>query len=283
MKVALWGAGLLGKPIVLRLSKFYEVIVSNRTYDKVLDLEQKGIKVLNFDESLKFSDLIILVLTDYKAIEETLLKNKNLLFRKNIIQMGTILPDESKYLHQEITNYGGNYIEAPVLGSGREAEGGKLIIMISGLKDVVEKCKDIFGNLGKIYYLGNEIGKASTLKLALNQLIASLTVAFSYSLSLIMKEKIDCNVFMDILRNSALYAPTFDKKLNKMLENDFSNPNFPLKHLLKDVQLIRKVGNKLNLNNVAINSIEKILEKAINLDYSNEDYSALFKVIKNEV
>jgi 3-hydroxyisobutyrate dehydrogenase len=280
MKVSLWGAGLLGKPILIKLSEFYsDLIVSNRTYEKVQDIQKKGIKVLSFEESLKESDTIILVLTDYKAIEENLLKKKELLLNKTIIQMGTILPDESKSLSKEVFYYGGSYIEAPVLGSGREAEKGKLIIMVSGL--VNEDISTLLSYLGKIYYISEEIGKASVLKLSLNQLIASLTSAFSYSLSIILKENIDINTFMDILRNSSLYAPTFDKKLNKMLENDFSNPNFPLKHLLKDVQLIKKVGNNLNLNNEIINSVEKILEKAIDLNYSDEDYSSLFKVIKN--
>lgn len=37
-----------------------------------------------------------------------------------------------------------------------------------------------------------------------------------------------------IVRKSALYAPTFDKKRRRMLESDFSNPNFPTKDLAKD-------------------------------------------------
>lgn len=47
--------------------------------------------------------------------------------------------------------------------------------------------------------------------------------------------------FMAILRDSALYAPTFDKKLQRMLDRDYANPNFPTKHLLKDVRLFADV------------------------------------------
>lgn len=46
---------------------------------------------------------------------------------------------------------------------------------------------------------------------------------------------------MAILRDSALYAPTFDKKLQRMLDRDYANPNFPTKHLLKDVRLFADV------------------------------------------
>ena len=81
----------------------------------------------------------------------------------------------------------------------------------------------IFGT--NIFYVG-KVGKASALKLALNQLIASLTAAFSVSLSYVQKNEIDSELFMDILRKSALYAPTFDKKLANYESQNFDKTNF---------------------------------------------------------
>lgn len=40
---------------------------------------------------------------------------------------------------------------------------------------------------------------------------------------------------MDILRDSALYVPAFDKKLSRMCDRNYNNPNFSTKHLLTDV------------------------------------------------
>ena len=79
----------------------------------------------------------------------------------------------------------------------------------------------------------------------MNQLIAGLTSSFSLSLSLIEKEAVDVDQFMEVVRSSALYAPTFDKKLDRMLERDFSNPNFPSKHLSKDTKLFLDVAKQL--------------------------------------
>lgn len=56
-----------------------------------------------------------------------------------------------------------------------------------------------------------------------------LQVGFSTSLGLLQRNGADIDKFMDILRGSALYAPTFDKKLQRMLDRDYSNPNFPTK------------------------------------------------------
>ena len=56
-----------------------------------------------------------------------------------------------------------------------------------------------------------------------------LQVGFSTSLGLLQRNGADIDKFMDILRGSALYAPTFDKKLQRMLDRDYANPNFPTK------------------------------------------------------
>lgn len=56
-----------------------------------------------------------------------------------------------------------------------------------------------------------------------------LKIGFSTSLGLLERNGVDVTKFMDILRESALYAPTFDKKLQRMLDRDYSKPNFPTK------------------------------------------------------
>ena len=56
------------------------------------------------------------------------------------------------------------------------------------------------------------VGAATAVKLAMNQLIGTLTTAFTMSLGLVQREGISVEAFMDIVRQSALYAPTFDKK-----------------------------------------------------------------------
>jgi 3-hydroxyisobutyrate dehydrogenase len=84
---------------------------------------------------------------------------------------------------------------------------------------------------------------------------------------------------MEILRESALYAPTFDKKLQRMISRNFANPNFPTKHLLKDTNLIIKEAQALGLNVSSLAGVQEILEIAMTQHLGEEDYSALFNVV----
>jgi 3-hydroxyisobutyrate dehydrogenase len=127
-------------------------------------------------------------------------------------------------------------------------------------------------------YIGRT-GQAAAVKLALNQLIAGLTATFSLSLALIEENGIDVDQFMQILRESALYAPTFDKKLDRMRNRNFSDPNFPTKHLAKDTRLFLEVGEQLRLDTSALEGINRLLDKTIAMGLDNTDYSALYAAI----
>jgi len=54
-----------------------------------------------------------------------------------------------------------------------------------------------------------------------------LQVGFSTSLGLLQRNGADIDKFMDILRGSALYAPTFDRNSNGCWTVTMPTPTFP--------------------------------------------------------
>ncbi len=281
-KIGLFGTGLMGYPMAERLFKLgYDVSVYNRTFAKTEGLQKSGIKAYEQPKDLIVnSDYLISILSDFTAIKQTLLSESENLFKgKTLIQMSTISVEESLEVFKKVKENGGRFLEAPVLGSIPQVKEGTLIIMCGGDEKLFEEIKPLLGILGeKVFYAGS-VGKASALKLSLNQLIASLTAAFSTSLGLVREHGVDVNLFMDILRDSALYAPTFDKKLNRMLERNFDNPNFPLKHLLKDVKLILNETEKAGIKNDIVDSVKKIVERGLAMGLDNKDYSSLYNAV----
>lgn len=283
MKIGLLGTGLMGKPLAERLLKAnLPLIVYNRTSSKVTELESKGATITKTSlEAIKEADVLILMLTDAKAIHSLILNPETVshLQNRTVIQMGTISPDESREIEQEVLKNGGNYLEAPVLGSIPEAKAGKLLVMVGGKAEYFEQFKEILQHFGTDPQYIGEVGTASALKLALNQLIATLTSGFALSLALIERQGVDIDKFMGILRESALYAPTFDKKLDRMKNREFSNPNFPTKHLLKDVDLFLRQSEENGLNSASLEGIRQIIQKTMDLGLAESDYSALFSAI----
>ena len=153
--------------------------------------------------------------------------------------------------------------------------------MVGSTPEQFEQWSPILRQLGMPRYVG-EVGSAAALKLALNQLIAALTTAFSLSLGFVQRQNVPIDTFMQVLRQSALYAPTFDKKLQRMIDRDFANPNFPTRHLLKDANLFLQEARNLGLQVDSLAGIQHIIEIACTEGLADADYSALFAAVNPE-
>jgi 3-hydroxyisobutyrate dehydrogenase len=282
-KIAFIGTGLMGKPMIEKLLQAgLKVIAYNRTLSKLEPLKDQGAEIAQTpQEAIASADCVILMLTNATAIGEVLLSeaSKTKLSNRTVIQMGTIAPRESKQIRDAVVENGGEYIEAPVLGSIPQVKTGELLVMVGASAEQFHKWSDLLKHFGKEPMLMGVVGSASAAKLALNQLIASLTSAFALSLGFVQRQGVEVDQFMEILRQSALYAPTFDKKLQPMLEGNFANPNFPAKHLLKDTNLFITEAEAVGLNVSSLEGVRKILEITQQLGLSDEDYSSLFAAI----
>ena len=285
MKVSVLGAGLMGSPFSLRLlGEGHEVTVYNRSSDKLTHLISKGANITtNPFDAIANSKIIIMMLSGYSAITEVLFSTPIDMKDKLFVQMGTISPNESRELFARISQLGAKYIEAPVLGSIPEALSGKLIVMVGGSLDDFNYVVPILDCLGEKPILIGDIGTAAALKLAMNQLIAALTTAFSLSLGFCMRNGVDTEIYMDVVRKSALYAQTYDKKLKKYLERNFDGANFSAKHLNKDVNLFLADAESLGMDCSSLQGIAKITTQAIKQGLGDKDYSAIYEIINPEV
>jgi 3-hydroxyisobutyrate dehydrogenase len=263
------------------LSQDFTVRVFNRSHDKIKDLDESGVIVCDSaDELISLSSTIILMVSDADAINNLLhLDRKNDLHDKTILQMATISPSQSKEIGVAIASHGGYYLEAPVLGSIPEAKTGTLIIMAGGPQDVFEETLPVLQVLGTAPRYIGEAGSAAALKLCMNQLIAALTAGFSLSLGYAIKNGVDTDIFMDTVRESALYAKTYDKKLQKYLDRDFGTANFSTRHLLKDIRLFIEDAKAAGLNTDALEGIERITSMTVENGMDLMDYSSIYQAI----
>ncbi len=283
MKITLLGLGLMGRPIALRLVHCgHDVVAWNRSPEPLERAAEAGLSTeADLARAVEQSEVIILTLSDATAIESVLFDPAlvPLLQGKTLLQMGTIAPNESRAIAKRVSEAGAEYLEAPVLGSIPEARSGQLIVMAAGAEPAYQHCLLMLRCLGKDVELIGSVGQAAAMKLAMNQLIAALTAGFSQSLGLIRAEGVDVDQFMGLLRESALYAPTFDKKLQKFIEHDYSHPNFPLKHLIKDLGLFKQVAEDSGIDAAISDAMLSVFLKGQQAGYGNEDYSSLYEAI----
>ena len=281
MEITLVGSGLLGTAIGERLlARGYRLHVWNRRQERAQALVAAGAQLAASPaEAVAAGELVITVLSDGPITAEVLLNQAGTaLPGRLVLQVATIAPAESRDLAIALQQRSARYLETPVLGSRPEALAGCLQVMVGGDLADLERARPVLMALGgEPRHLG-PVGAALHTKLALNQLIASLTHSFSLALHVVQQAGVEVETFMAILRESALYAPTFDKKLAKELADDYSNPNFPTAHLRKDLQLFLTAAAALQLETQGLRGLAELLERATAAGLDELDYSSLHRL-----
>ncbi len=277
--MTLLGTGLLGAAIGQRLLEMGHTLnVWNRNPARCAALVEAGAQLLNHPaEGLESASAVITVLRDGPVTAEVVCSLGSLRGLP-MIPMGTMGISESLALAEQVQSQGGSYLEAPVLGSRPEALQGNLLVMAGGEQSVFDAQLPLLRQLASEPRLMGPVGTAAAAKLALNQLIASLTHGYSLALRLVEASGLDINRFMEVLRPSALYAPTVDKKLERMMSHHYGDPNFSTSLLRKDLLLFLKEAQWAGVNATALNGLASLLERAEGTDLDNGDYSALHEL-----
>ncbi|HXU46196.1 MAG TPA: NAD(P)-dependent oxidoreductase [Thermoanaerobaculia bacterium] len=281
MRIALLGTGLMGSALAERLLDLgCDLTVWNRTREKALPLAERGARVADSPEqAIAGSEIALSLLRDAAATRSVLEETGfAALAGRTFVQMATIGPSESLALADDVEAAGGEYLEAPVLGSTPHARQGKLMVLLGGTEDQLERWRELFEKMGEPTRIG-PVGHGAAIKLALNQMIPNLIAAFALSLGMVRRLGVDREVFLGILRNSALYAPTYDGKLPKMLARDFTEPTFPAELMLKDVDLVRAECERLGLDATVAGAVREILRRTVASGHAGDDYSALYEII----
>ena len=277
--VAVLGTGLLGEAIAQRcLSQGISVHAWNRSRERVQPLLTLGAKEIgDLSEVSSTCDAIITVLRD-GPVTANVVAELGSLHNTTVIPMGTMGVNESQALATQVLHQNGSYLEAPVLGSKPQAHSGSLLVMAGGDAAVCEQQRDLLKQLSQQPKLVGPVGSGAATKIALNQLIASLTHSFSLSLRLIQHAGVPVETFMEILRPSALYAPTFDKKLERMLGRHYEDPNFSTALLRKDLELFLQETSEAGLQDLGLQGLAELLNKAKGTQLDHQDYCALHEL-----
>ena len=277
--VALLGAGLLGNAIARRfLDQGLSVRVWNRNPDRIAPLLKQGAApITELEGAARGCDAVITVLRD-GPVTSKVVRSLGELNNTTVIPMGTMGVSQSRELAEQVLHQNGHYLEAPVLGSRPQALNGTLLVMAGGDVTAFEQQRDNLRHLCENPILVGPVGSGAATKIALNQLIASLTHSFSLSLRLIQQAGVPVETFMEILRPSALYAPTFDKKLQRMLDGNYGDPNFSTALLRKDLNLFLQETVSAGLQNKGLQGLADLLAAAENTPLDQQDYCALHEL-----
>lgn len=281
--VAMFGFGEVGMAMASRLlAKGYCVNVWNRSPEKLAALKKAGAIVQPAEvDNIKSAELIISSLPDSPSLQEVLFHNDwaHELHGRTVIHFGSLNTSRSQAIMDAFHAHQSDYIEVAALGNRDQVTRGEWQLYVGAEEQEYEKTKQLLSDLsGRVTYIG-PVGDAAAIKLALQQLTASVFCAFSSSISLVKQSGVDVDVFMKFLRQSPVYAPMFDNALAPLMARDYSQSVTPSKHIEKDLKLFLEQADELGLTTHHVESIRELIGFCVARGLAEMDFTSVHDVI----
>jgi 3-hydroxyisobutyrate dehydrogenase len=270
MKIAMLGLGAMGSRMVQNLLRDnYSVVVYNRTAEKAKPwIEQGAIFAATPREAASQADVVISMVTDDAASRSTWLDPETGAIsglRKDAIaiESSTLTVGWTQELAATITKQGANFLDAPVVGSRPQAEAGKLIYLVGGNANVLEKIRPILISAGgaSIYSLG-AVGQGMAMKLAVNALFGIQVAALAEVLSLLRNQGVAQEQALNCLGELPVLSPAAKLAGGLMLTQNHA-PLFPISLVEKDFRYVSQLAQTVNAEVPIATAIGEIFQDAV--------------------
>jgi len=246
-KIGFIGLGLMGSRLTQRLHSWdWNVQAWNRSPEPARAMSQKGIRIAaSVAKLVTDSDVVLSCLANDAAVHSVYCESGGVFSVAKpgaiVLEMSTISPQLSRLLHQEAATHGVRLLDLAISGSTPAVEAGTITLFAGGDRDTFEQCTPIYESIAKQWFLIGGGSSGVQMKLVVNLLLGVEMQAIAEAVSLGEHLQLNRDILLDVLSKTAVIAPAFVGKIQKIKNNDYS-PEFPLRLMSKDMDLVMETA-----------------------------------------
>jgi 3-hydroxyisobutyrate dehydrogenase-like beta-hydroxyacid dehydrogenase len=267
----------MGSRLTQRLhASGWNVQAWNRSPEPARELRRAGVPIAaSLVDLVTDSDVILSCLSNDAAVHSVYCDSAGVFSAAKpgtiVLEMSTISPQLSRLLHREASSLGVNFLDVAISGSAPAVEAGTVTLLAGGDKNAFEQCTPIYASLARQWFLMGGGSSGVQMKLVVNLLLGIGMQAIAEAVSLGEHLQLDKAVLLDVLSKTTVIPPALVGKLKKIETDDYS-PQFPLRLMSKDMDLImetaRAVGADLSAACVTKSVLDANLKANGDLDLS---------------
>jgi 3-hydroxyisobutyrate dehydrogenase len=222
-------------------------------------------------EAAEGASIVLTILSDADAVLSTMPDTaKDVLW----LQMSTIGIEGTERCAELADQRGLVLVDAPVVGTKKPAEEGKLTVLASGPDDIHDRVEPIFDAVGqKTAWLG-EAGTGTRMKLVINAWLVSLVEGLAETIAFAEGTDIDPAQFLETISGGAIDNAYAQLKGKMMIERSFE-PSFKLGLAAKDARLVQEAMERHDLELPMLETIRERLAEAAE-EHGEQDMAATF-------
>lgn len=193
----------------------------------------------------------------------------------------TVAVEDAKFIAAELQKRELAMLDAPVSGGAAKAASGDMTVMASGEQAVFDQLQPVLDAVaGKVYRVGDDIGKGTTVKI-IHQLLAGVHIAAgAEAMAMAAKADIDLATMYDVVTNAAGNSWMFENRMQHVVDGDYT-PLSMVDIFVKDLGLVSDAAKSLKFPTPLAATALSMFTQASNAGYGKEDDSAVIKIFQD--
>ncbi len=252
LRVGLIGVGLMGHGIGKNIvTKGYPLtVMAHRNRAPVDDLLKHGAKEAATPAAVAgASDLVILCVTASPQVEEVVYGKDGLIgaTRKDLMvaDCSTAEPQSTLRIAADFSAKGAHFVDTPMTRTPREAEEGRLGLMVGGNRAIIEKITPVLQCFAEIIVYSGEVSSAHKLKLINNFLSLGNAALVAEAITVAARAGVDMTALRDTVVAGGANSVMFERLIKVPLANDDSAAKFSIRNGRKDLRYYTNLTEQL--------------------------------------
>lgn len=283
MNVAVLGLGIMGAGIASVLhSKGLLSAVYNRSAGKTEPFAALGVRVGTTPlEAATGADVVIAVLGDDEASRAVWLGDHGALAGMAVhavaVEFSTLSPRWVHELNAAASARNLDFLDAPMTGTKPHAASGQLRLFVGGDPAVLERARPALAAVSTDQFYLGPTGSGATWKLVNNMMAAVHAATLAEGLAFAEAAGLNMEMVARLIPVSTTASPMVTGKLPRMLAHDYSDTQFSLKWMAKDVSYALDLGGELGVPLRTVEAAANLMSDALLKGYGDDDMAAMLE------
>ncbi len=284
--VGLIGVGLMGHGIGKNILEkgFALNVMAHKNREPVDDLVKRGARELKTPADIaKDSDLVILCVTGTPQVEESVYGANGLASAARngmiIADCSTAVPDSTKRISADLAAKGVHFVDTPMTRTPKEAEAGKLGLMVGGPIDVIDSIRPVLNCFADLIVHTGAVGTAHQVKLINNFLSMGHAAMAAEAITVAAKAGIDMTALRDVIMGGGAASVMFGRLINVPLHDDDSHAKFAIRNGRKDLRYYTNMTENMPVTSFLGETVHQTFVLADNMGYGEKYVPRLIDVL----
>jgi 3-hydroxyisobutyrate dehydrogenase-like beta-hydroxyacid dehydrogenase len=282
-RIGFVGLGLMGHGIAKNIvSKGYPLTVRAHRNRKPLEdiLAAGAAEVATNAELARACDIVFLCVTGTPQVEEVIYGADGVLGAARggliVVDTSTAEPASTAAVRRDLNAKGAEFVDAPLARTPKEAEEGRLNIMVGARDEVFARLKPVLATFCENIIHAGPPGHGHTLKLVNNFLAMSIASATAEAAATAAKAGLSLQKLHEVVSAGAVNSGLFQLILGRIIaDGDLSGLKFTLVNAMKDLRYYTHLAESLPTSALLGEAVHQTLVQANLLGFGERYVASL--------